>query len=222
MPETSPRPALSLVPAQGPLARPDVIEQGGRLALVNSSATPHEAMVEDLLFLRDALDGAGVHYLLIRTDGGRPVLAIEASDYRAAEAALAAACATEPFYALTLRPRDLARKGESLLLADGRLSAESKPRILRLHRPRVDPGGSLAYGEAFAVQLEVWKRKGTEIEVPIENALTRKRLPLAEYNETTVERYGRTWPTLEHMFDPLASDVGFEIDIVFSWVDGTD
>jgi UDP-glucose 4-epimerase len=36
-----------------------------------------------------------------------------------------------------------------------------------------------------------------------------------------VELYGRRWRTLQHMFDPLASDIAFDIDIVFSWVDGS-
>jgi UDP-glucose 4-epimerase len=38
----------------------------------------------------------------------------------------------------------------------------------------------------------------------------------------TTERYGRTWSTIRDMFTDLVSDVTFPIDIVFSWVDGTD
>jgi Stealth protein CR2, conserved region 2/Stealth protein CR3, conserved region 3/Stealth protein CR4, conserved region 4/Stealth protein CR1, conserved region 1 len=221
MPKKTPRPALSLVPS-GLLARADLLERAGRLTLVNDTVTPHEAMVDDLLFLRRVLEGAGVRALLIRHDDARPTLAIERDDYPAAEAALIAACAAEPFYAETLRPKDLSRKGEPVLVAGGRLSASASPRVLRLYRPRVDRGGSLSYGAAFAVQLEVWRRVGDELLVPVENALTRRRLALTEYVETTVERYGASWATLEHMFGQLASDVDFEIDIIFSWVDGTD
>ena len=39
------------------------------------STTPHEAMVEDLLFVRGVLDAAGISYVLVRNDDGRPVLA---------------------------------------------------------------------------------------------------------------------------------------------------
>ena len=49
----------------------------------------------------------------------------------------------------------------------------------------------------------------------------RTRLPRSEARETTIELYGRTWRTLQSMFDDLASDVSFDIDLVFSWVDGS-
>jgi len=223
MPEILPPRPLTMVGSPHPIrSRADIRDRNGRLTLVNSSATPHEAMVEDLLFVRGVLEDAGLHYLLIRGNDARPVLVVEADDFSAFEGALVVACAAEPFYADTLRAKDLERVGESLLVADGRVTAKPKAGIFRLYRPRIDPGGSLAYGELFAVQVEVWRRQGEEILVPVENALTRRRLPATEYVETTVERYGKTWPTLQHMFDHLAGDVTFDIDIVFSWVDGSD
>lgn len=221
--ERTPPRALSPVGPRHIIAsRPDVVERNGRLTLLNSTATPHEALVEDLLFIRSVLDGAEIAYLLIRGNEARPVLAIEAARYPEFVVAFVEAAANEPFYADTIRPKDLTRRGESELAADGRLSAASNPKLIRLYRPRVDNGGRLPYGEASAVQIELWSRSGDEMLVPIENALTRRRLPVSEIVETTVERYGQTWPTIQHMFDPLATDVDFEIDIVFSWVDGTD
>ncbi len=38
----------------------------------------------------------------------------------------------------------------------------------------------------------------------------------------TVEMYGHEWKTLRGMFDAQASDITFDIDMVFSWVDGND
>src|SRR5215217_8672662 len=140
MPKKTPRPALSLVPS-ALLARTDIVDRAGRLTLVNDRTTPHEAMVDDLLFVRRVLDGAGVRFLLIRHDDARPTLAIELDDYPAAEAALISACAAEPFYADTLRPKTLSRKGEPLLVGGGRLSTSASPRVLRLYRPRADRGG---------------------------------------------------------------------------------
>jgi hypothetical protein len=49
----------------------------------------------------------------------------------------------------------------------------------------------------------------------------RTRLPRSEAVEDTVQRFGRNWPTLQNMFAPLASDVTVDIDVVFSWVDGS-
>ena len=49
----------------------------------------------------------------------------------------------------------------------------------------------------------------------------RRRLPRSEALEDTVEMFGQTWPTLQNMFADLASDVTFDVDMVFSWVDGS-
>lgn len=202
--------------------RSDVVERDGVLTLVEQTTTPHEAMVDDLLFIRKVLDDAQVPFLLIRGNDHRPVIALEEVVWADAEAALAEACASEPFYAETIRPRDLTVKGEPVLVAGGDLSASKSPRIVRLYRPRLASGGYLAYGRSSAVQLEMWRRKGDNMLVPLENAITRRLLPAHEMVGATVERYGQTWPTLLHMFDELASDVNFEIDMIFSWVDGTD
>jgi hypothetical protein len=48
----------------------------------------------------------------------------------------------------------------------------------------------------------------------------RRTLPRDEARRDSVELYGLTWPTLEGMFSPQAKDVDFDIDLVFSWVDG--
>ncbi|MCU1518716.1 MAG: sugar phosphotransferase, partial [Pseudarthrobacter sp.] len=45
--------------------RPDVVRHKGRYALINHNRTPFQAMVEDLLFLRNVLAGAGLDYLLV-------------------------------------------------------------------------------------------------------------------------------------------------------------
>lgn len=50
----------------------------------------------------------------------------------------------------------------------------------------------------------------------------RARLPRAEAVDATVRLFDREWPSLEGMFAPHASDITFDIDLVFSWVDGAD
>ncbi|WP_233255474.1 stealth family protein [Naasia lichenicola] len=220
--ERTPTRSLSPVGPRHVIAsRADVVERDGRLTLVNTTASPLEAMVDDLLFIRAVLDGAGISYLLIRGNDARPVLAIDAERYGDFSEAFVEAAQAEPFYADTIRPKDLTRRGASMLAAEG-ISALSSPKLLRLYRPRIDQGGYLPYGENSAVQIELWSRAGDEMIVPVENALTRRSLPIDEIVEVTVERYGQTWPTIAQMFEPLATDVDFEIDIVFSWVDGTD
>ena len=198
--------------------RPDVIKVKGRYAVVNTDRTPHEAMIEDLLFIREALDAGGIPFLLVRGNDRRPVIAVDWRGRRALRDVLVAACRNEPFYSMTVD----AGKRAALLVADGAhaLGAGGKARIFRLYRPRVEPVGGLTYGSSGGVQLELWSWEDSTLILPIENSLTRRTLPVAEAVRGTVTRYGREWPTIENMFADHATDIDFDIDMVFSWVDG--
>ncbi|MFI5085233.1 MAG: stealth family protein [Actinomycetales bacterium] len=197
--------------------RPDVIRHRGRYALLNRDSTPNQAMVADLLFIRAALERADLDYLLVRGNDERPVIAVDWKNRRALREALVEACANEPFYAMTVD----ARKKSSLLVADGELARNRKSRILRLYRPRLEPDGGLAYGASAGVQLELWSFEGDQLVLPMENSLTRRTLLAQDAVRGTVERYGLRWPTIENMFADHASDIRFDIDLVFSWVDGS-
>ncbi|MCS5731551.1 stealth family protein [Herbiconiux moechotypicola] len=194
--------------------RDDIVLRKGQLTLLNGHATPRESMIEDLLFIADTLDAAGVRHLLVRGNDERPVLALHWSDRKRAKAALVEAMRTEPFYSKV-------PGAPAVLVADGKLSRDPKARVMRLYRPRIEPIGRLRYGAGTAVQLEFWQWTDDVVEAPVENSLTRRRIPVGEVVETTVSLYGREWATIVGMFDRLASDIGFDIDMVFSWVDGT-
>lgn len=201
-------------------SRADVVDRDGKFTLVNERLTPFEGMIDDLVFLRGVLDGAGIDFLLVRGNDERPVLAVDARRRDAFLDALSAASQAEPFYCQTLKAKTLDPVGPAVLVADGR--PDGTPRILRLYRPRVDVNGHFAFGDQYAVQVEFWRWGRNEITVPIENALTRRRFTAAEVEHAEVQRWSRTWPTMKDMFADHASDVTFDIDIVFSWVDGTD
>ncbi|MFF2370677.1 stealth family protein [Agromyces sp. NPDC058110] len=198
--------------------RADIVMRKGQYALRNGHLTPRESMIEDLCAIGAALDAAGIGYLLVRGNDERLVLALDRADRKAAARALADAFATEPFYAETVEPSGDAYP---VLLADGRLSGSRKASVVRVYRPRIEPVGRLRYGAETGVQLEFWRFGDDTIEAPVENALMRRTLPRSEAIDDVVHLHGRDWPTLEHMFAPLASDVDFDIDLVFSWVDGS-
>ncbi|KQR50801.1 sugar phosphotransferase [Leifsonia sp. Leaf336] len=197
-------------------ARDGIVQRKGKFTLISGPFTPRESMIEDLLTVADALDAAELEYLLVRGDDNRPIIAIDRRRRKQTAAVLAAAFADEPFYV-----RSLDHEDDDLLVADGRLSRR-KADVLRLYRPRVEPVGRLRYGADTAFQLEFWRFGDDEITAPRPNAIMRPRLPRSEAVEAEVELYGRPWRTLQQMFDPLASDIAFDIDIVFSWVDGSD
>ena len=180
--------------------------------------TPYEAMVADLLFVRAELEMAGIPFLLIRGADGRPALVVDIGLRARVGEALMAACLEAP-----LRAKFLDGTGRrSVYLGEGLLSADPDPRLLRVFRRRECPRSGMRYGASAGVELQFWVFDGQRAICPIENSLTRKALPLSEIVHTTVELYGRTWPTIAGMFAPHAGDVTFDIDMVFSWVDGND
>ena len=196
--------------------RDDIIKVKGRYAVINTDRTPHDAMIDDLLFIREALDGTGIRYLLVRGNDRRPVIAVDWRDRRSLRTVLVTACRNEPFYSMTVD----AKKKSALLVSDGALALGGKARIFRLYRPRVEPAGGLTYGSSGGVQIELWSWEDGNLILPIENSLTRRTLPAVEAVRGTVNRYGRDWPTIENMFADHATDIDFDIDMVFSWVDG--
>jgi len=203
-------------PARRTLA-PIIVTRQGKIARLESSLTPHEAQIEDLVFIRKVLSRADIPFLLIRNPKNRPILAINIELRPAVERALVAGCAVEPMYAKTLDQKGIS----PVLIAKGELSPLADPRIMRLYRRRIAPGG-LRYGPAFGVELQFWVFKTTMIRCPVENSLSRKVLPRGEITPATVKLYGYKWPTITGMFTPHASDVTFDIDMVFSWVEGSD
>jgi hypothetical protein len=196
---------------------PIIVTRRGKIARLESSLTPHEAQIEDLVFIRKVLNRADIPFLLIRSHKGRPILAINIELRPAVERALVAACASDPMYGKTTDEQGIS----PVLIAKGRLSPLADPRIVRLYRRRIAPGG-LRYGPAFGVELQFWVYEETVIRCPVENSLTRQVLPRDEIRPATVRLYGYKWPTISGMFTPHASDVTFDIDMVFSWVDGSD
>ncbi|SEB69910.1 stealth family protein [Rhodococcus koreensis] len=211
-------PPVPAVPAACRLHnRSEVVEFGGRYGLRISTTTPHEATAEDLLFVRSVLDDAGIGYLLVRGNHTRPVLAVNWADRQALRTALVAASADQPFYV-----KAVGTGRAPGLIADGTLSHTPAARILRLFRPRLEPVSGLRYGAEGAVQVELWSYTDDEIAAPAANALTRPVMARREAVPAVIERDGRSWPTVAGMFDLHPADVPFPIDLVFSWVDGSD
>ncbi len=208
--------AVPSLPAANVAKRNDIVMRKGMLTLVNGHLTPREAMVEDLLFIRDVLDAAGIRFHLVRGDQDSPVIAVDWKARKALRDALAAACVDEPFYS---RPEDGGAR-VPVLLAEGTLGINGKASAFTVYRPRIEPQGRLRYGAANGVRIELWRREGDSVVAPSENAVMRTTIPLAEIVEGEVELFGRTWPTVDGMFAAHAADITFDIDIVFSWVDG--
>lgn len=109
--------------------------------------------------------------------------------------------------------RTMAQRVLTAALSAGFACADLLDNVVRLGRD-TDP--------AHHVDLEFWDYHGDTVECPRPNALTRTVFDLADVTMADVALFERTWPTLTDMFAPHPTDVDFDIDIVFSWVDGSD
>jgi len=187
------------------------------------SVTPLDAQTSDLLALADILESAGLTPLLLRRSSGRPALAVAAADREAALRALGRASDDDPWVARRPGGRVLPLQGDAV-------RAFGRHDVATLYRPRVIPGervdaipsaGLLRYGHDTGIRLEFWRFGPDEVVAPKPNALTRRRMATEDIEFETVERHGRTWRTLRGMFAPLAHEFTEDVDIVFSWVDGS-
>ncbi len=196
------------------LERPDVRWVDGVLHLVHADTAPHDAHAADLTLVADALIAAGIDPLLVRHDRRTPVLVVDAEESDIARRALAGLAQSEPLYA---KPRGSAAR----LANDLPAPPAGVPWSLRVYRPRVTANGALRFGVADAVRVEAWRVDGGTVHAPNPTALTRRVFPAADLVPTTVHLFGRSWRTITGMFDAQPDEVTAEIDMVFSWVDGS-
>lgn len=212
--------ALSIVPPQhehdpwsGLLNRDDIVLDRGVPHLVHDSVTPQEARVEDLLLVASALERAGLDVILIRHDHAVPALVVDIAARHAAYAALGQLSRREPLL--------IKAKGQRAVIAHAAVPPAAKVAAVRVYRPRITRNESLRYGASLAARLEFWSMGDEVVTTPADNALTRRVIPRADLSFTSVERYGRTWRTIAGMFDPQPREFTADVDIVFSWVDGS-
>lgn len=198
------------------VSRDDIVLDSGVFRLRHENTTPDAAREADLLLVADALEAAAVDTLLIRHGRTLPALVVDAKQRATVMDVLRELGADEPLY--------VKAPGEQ-----PRLAAAMEPRTppgpsaerLRLYRPRISESGSLRYDAAYGVALEFWRFEGDDVHAPRANALTRRTFPASELHTTTTRRYGRSWRTITGMFDPQPDEFTGEIDLVFSWVDGS-
>ncbi|MFG6401955.1 stealth conserved region 3 domain-containing protein [Microbacterium sp. P04] len=196
------------------LAREDVRLTDGVLHIFGAPVSPNEAMEADLLFVAAAIEGAGIAVLLVRDANRRPKLVVDVKDAGAARAALREAAADEPLY--------LKAAGDDAVLVHARGPKTETVSSLAVFRPRSSDDGAYRYGASLAPRLEFWRFGSETVEAPRPTALTRRIIAADDLTVVETERYGRTWRTVQGMFDPHPNEFTGDVDMVFSWVDGTD
>lgn len=195
------------------LDRADVRMQDGILHLVTDDTSPADALSADLLVVAEALEDAGIDVLLVRDENRRPKLVVDSAFAELALDALARTHGGEPFYLK-------AQGDDPVPLPHARIN-DGDVVSFAIFRPRSSEEGSYRYGSPLAPRLEFWRIGADLVEAPRPTALTRRVMARADLALVDVERYGRSWRTIDGMFDRHPNEVTAEIDMVFSWVDGS-
>ncbi|MFG6280308.1 stealth conserved region 3 domain-containing protein [Microbacterium sp. 5K110] len=194
------------------LSRADIRMVDGILHLVDDTSTPADAERDDLLTVASAIETAGVPVLLVRDANRRPKLVVDTVH---ADAALAALRDPE------LGPVYLKARGDDPVPAHSVVPTPHAVEAYAVFRPRTSTEGSYRYGSALAPRLELWRFGAQTVEAPRPSALTRRTFAAADLDLVEIERYGRRWRTVAGMFDPHPNEFTHDVDMVFSWVDGS-
>lgn len=193
------------------LERDDIVLDQGVLRLRHERTTPDDARTEDLLLTASTLEAAGVPILLVRHDVRLPAIVVDTADAAAAVAALREL--SEPLY--------IKRKARATILAAEIDEPSAAPAAIRVYRPRISRSGELLYNHEIGIRVEFWRFGEEFVEAPHDNAITRRLTPASDIDFTDVERYGRRWRTISGMFDVHPAEFTEDVDMVFSWVDGS-
>jgi hypothetical protein len=193
------------------LERDDIVLDQGVLRLRHERTTPDDARTEDLLLTASTLEAAGVRILLVRHDVRLPAIVVDTADAAAAVAALREL--SEPLY--------IKRKARATILAAEIDEPSAAPAAIRVYRPRISCSGELRYNHEIGIRVEFWRFGEEFVEAPHDNAITRRLTPASDIDFTDVERYGRRWRTISGMFDVHPAEFTEDVDMVFSWVDGS-
>lgn len=110
-------------------------------------------------------------------------------------------------------------------LAGADLSKVARQDVLKLFTPRRMNDVPWVIRAQFGCELELWDVEdmdGAEYLVaPRENAASR-RLPVSEFSLVPAQWHGLTVQTPQVFTERMVDDVTFPIDVVYTWVDGSD
>lgn len=197
------------------------------LAEVREGLTPVAAKRRNLELVREALDGAGIPYFVVRGhEAVRFRVAVPASHREAVAAVLAQVVEQQAVYLQKLE------RGGAPRLANARtVRAAVDDDYFRVVLFQTDPSGCLTLGSGFGCEIEFWREEGADLVAPRPNACTDSipaDAPTVHVPEPVLTSFTPrepdppTYPSRPYFADPIYSSVGFPIDVVYTWVDGQD
>ncbi|WP_251049308.1 MULTISPECIES: stealth family protein [unclassified Streptomyces] len=218
----------SLVSGSGAL----VVTVAGRprIAFVDDTLSPETTRRAGLGAVTAALEAAGIDYFCVRNqERGATTVAVAAADRARAFTALQELCRTLPAY---FGPRGPESKRIVPAYQPANWRRFGRARSLRLFWYRTDPGQRVVLGPEHGCDIEFWAREGDELTAPRRNSITESvpvdgpsvQVPATVFTAPwgTRTQTSMTVRTRPEFTTTLPRDISFPVDVVYTWVDGSD
>ncbi|MFG3555439.1 stealth family protein [Micromonospora sp. NPDC047557] len=202
-------------------ARVTVPDGGVRTrAEVVASATPLQLWHRNLAAVTAALEAAGIDYHCLRNDDYLRSTVAVLDDQRSAVRRLvrsAPALSGAHVRVVTVQP--------------GRNQPDAAPaEVFQIWFPVTDAKAGVVLGAQFACEIEFWTRHGDVVRAPRHNAVVdeapaeaeKVRVAAALISHFVPEADDHTYRTRRDLTVRAPDRVGFPIDAVYTWVDGSD
>ncbi|MGC1211669.1 MAG: stealth family protein, partial [Micromonospora sp.] len=205
------------------------VDRKARVALVRPDVSPWSARAGNLAAVTEALVEAGIEHFCVRGRSDRnAVVAVDAADRDRVLAALGAACRRVPGYVAEVvggQPRSSVPGFEPQ--AWRRLREAD---VLRLTWYWTDPRHRLVLGVPHGCEVEFWTRLEDRLIAPRRNLVAQEVPAVGPVVHAPADLFtalGPATPTVTVRTRPefairRPDDVTFPVDVVYTWVDGTD
>ncbi|MFF4606538.1 stealth family protein [Streptomyces sp. NPDC001339] len=226
-----------------------LVDGKAHIALADPAPTLHGARADALALICTALETARIDYFCVRGElGAAPIVAVAAADREKVQRELAALCARIPGYVAPVnRDKEPGQPLPGFVPSSWRHIAKAPViRVTWFRTPR-DGDGSLVLGQDHGCDIQYWSREegpdGPVLTAPHRNHVTAEVAADAPAAEAPVElfvgplgdagrsgrtgtgesaRARRTVRTRPEFTLRLPQDIPFPVDVVYTWVDGSD
>ncbi|MEV4200154.1 stealth family protein [Micromonospora globbae] len=205
-----------------PIGSRVTVDDGGvrTRAEVVAAATPLQMWHRNLTAVTTALDAAGIRYHCLRNDDHlRSTVAVVADQREAVRRTLTSAPVLSGAHVRTVEVRP------------GRHQPDLAPtEVFQVWFPVTDARANVVLGSQFACEIEFWTRDGDVVRAPRHNAVIDEtpvepepvRVAAALLSHFVPEADDHTYGTRRDLAVRAFDRVGFPIDAVYTWVDGSD
>ncbi|RBL99630.1 capsular biosynthesis protein [Glutamicibacter soli] len=201
---------------------------GGRKGPLNTNlvwqkvhyVTADDAYLANWNTVVSILESAQVRWWSVRTEtDGRQVIGINIQDRNKILEYLKKYSRSTSLSTYAMNP--MAKNPQYLLQVAENYSEIKEAEVLRICTPLKSELDGRNYGFAFGCDLEFWVLNQDVVRAPRENKAS-KEISQLDFELVPTELNGRTVYTPKVFLKRMLDDFNFEVDVVYTWVDGND